>query len=242
MKIHVLPGDALLESFKAAEIEGEIVICRECLVEGDVRSESLEEFWRLRADFIGNTYGDDRDSYRRKVISEFERLQNSTRDDEIFLWFEYELFCQTNMWFCLFLLQNSPAAIYRIAPAVRAENEVWKGFGKLSKEKLKECFDRKTRFAGEDILLGAQLWDAYQNNDPQALMKLSETESNCFPLLKEVCKAETERHFRPQNTLKSLISQGETSFAKLFEQFNETEGVYGFADLQVKNIYNRIIK
>jgi hypothetical protein len=34
--------------------------------------------------------------------------------------------------------------------------------------------------------------------------------------------------------------EGETDFAKIFDQFSETKGIYGFEDSQVKNIYNRI--
>ena len=64
--------------------------------------------------------------------------------------------------------------------------------------------------------------------------------ANVLPKLKEVCQAQIEKSFRPINTLKTLISKGETDFAKIFEQFNEQEAVYGFGDLQIKNIYNQI--
>ncbi len=44
MKIRLLPGDALAEKFSDMNIEGEIVVCRECLVDRDLKGESLEVF------------------------------------------------------------------------------------------------------------------------------------------------------------------------------------------------------
>ncbi len=41
MKIHVLPGDSLVETFNKSDIEGEIIGCRECLIEGDAQAKNL---------------------------------------------------------------------------------------------------------------------------------------------------------------------------------------------------------
>lgn len=239
MKYHVLPGDALAEDFKKTNIDGEIIVCRECLIEGEVKAESLEEFWQTRAAFIGKTYDADEDDYLKNVVAEFEKLQNVTDNSEINLWFEYELFCQANMWFCLSLLQNKKAKIFRVAPTVRTEKDVWKGFGRLSPEDLEKCFVERTEFSAEDVLLGAKLWKAFQEKDYEALKHLGETKSVCFPRLKEVCQAEIEKQTRPQKVLREIISRGETDFSKIFVRFGELEGVYGFGDAQLKNIYDQ---
>ena len=34
MKLHVMPGDSLTDNFKQTGIEGEIAVCRECLIAG----------------------------------------------------------------------------------------------------------------------------------------------------------------------------------------------------------------
>ncbi len=41
--IHVLAGDSLVEPFKNTNIKGEIVVCRECLIDGDLKAEKDEE-------------------------------------------------------------------------------------------------------------------------------------------------------------------------------------------------------
>jgi hypothetical protein len=238
MKIHVLPGDALAYDFNNSGIEGEPVVCRECLVEGDVRAENLEDFWQVRAGFIKNAYGETEEKYFAGVVGEFEKLRNLAPGAEVNLWFEYELFCQTNMWFCLSLLRQTKASVYRVAPVVRPEADVWKGFGKLSAEDLKKCFAARIKFTGDDIQLGAELWKAYQNADYEKLERLSAAESKCFPRLKEVCRAEIEKGFRPQKVLREIIAGGTNDFAEIFPEFSNRAGVYGFGDAQVKRILN----
>lgn len=240
MKIHVLPGDALAESFRTSGIEGDVVVCRECLIEGALKAESLDDFWRVRAEFIDAAYGDAENSYLQNVAGEFKKLIKLAEGGEVNLWFEYELFCQVNMWFCLFLLSEKETEIYRVAPAVRSKRDIWKGFGRLEKEDLQKCFRERIKFTGADILLGKDLWKAYQDKDFDQLNQLSRTNSDCFPKLKEVCAAEIEKHTRPKKTLEKIISAGETDFGKIFEQFASVEGVYGFGDAQVKRILQEI--
>jgi hypothetical protein len=236
MKIHVLAGDALAGDFKNTGLEGEIIVCRECLVEGDVRAENPEDFWRVRAGFIEAAHGEDEEKYFAEVVSEFEKLKNLAPAAEVNLWFEYELFCQTNMWFCLSLLRETGRNVYRVAPVVRTETDVWKGFGKLSAEDLRKCFAARVKFSEKDIRLGARLWEAYQNADYAELEKLSESESECFPRLREVCRAELEKGSRPQQVLREIIADGTTDFAEIFPEFSRRAGVYGFGDAQVKRI------
>ncbi|MGC2238093.1 MAG: DUF1835 domain-containing protein [Pyrinomonadaceae bacterium] len=236
MKIHVLPGDAVAESFNESDIEGEIIICRECLIEGDLQAGSLDDFWRVRAEFINEVYSGDESSYLQNVAGEFEKMRKNAEGGEVNLWFEYELFCQVNMWFCLFLLSEKETVIYRVAPVVRSETEIWKGFGRLEKEDLQKCFGQRIKFTEADILLGKNLWKAYQNKDFDGLRKLSLIDSECFPKLKEVCAAEIEKQTRPKKTLEKIISAGETDFGRIFEKFASVEGVYGFGDAQVKRI------
>ncbi len=241
MKIHVLAGDALAEDFKNCAIDGEIIVCRECLVEGDVKAASLEEFWQTRARFITNSYGGNEADYYQKVVSEFEKLKNlASPEAEINLWFEYELFCQTNLWFCLYFLGESQAKIYRVAPSVREESEIWKGFGNLTTQDLEKCFAERVELTEKDIRLGADLWKAYQNADYATLERLSETESQSFPYLKEVCRAEIEKNSRPRKVLQGIIAGGKTDFAEIFPEFSARAGVYGFGDSQVQRILAEI--
>lgn len=100
-RLHVLNGDATAYKFKASGIEEDFLVWREALSEGPVCPfQSEEAFWNLRAAFIHRSYGENRAVYEKKVISEFARLKEAARYDEITLWFEHDLFCQVNLLFC----------------------------------------------------------------------------------------------------------------------------------------------
>jgi hypothetical protein len=144
------------------------------------------------------------------------------------------------MWFCLYLLRESEAQIFRVAPVVRDTSNIWKGFGGLNAEDLEKCFAAPFEFSTADILLGADLWTAFQNADYETLAKLSVTESAGFPYLKEVCRAEIEKSARPHQVLRAIIATGKTDFAEIFPEFAAQAGVYGFGDSQVKRILAEI--
>lgn len=238
--MHVLPGDSLVETFAATEISGEVVICRECLVDGRVFGETMEEFWEVRATFLNNQGAEPDNLYETYAKPQFEKILNVDASTTVNLWFEYELFCQVNMWFCLYLLRDSNAEIFRIEPNVRTADDIWKGFGGLSAADLRRCFAERKKLSNEDLELGSNLWKAFQTRDFAQLIELSKSKSECFPYLKEVCKAASEQETRPKRALQKIISAGETEFGKVFEKFIETEGIYGFGDVQVKRIFDEI--
>jgi hypothetical protein len=92
MVIHVLPGDAQVEEFSKTAIAGDVVVCREALVDGPVAARNLEEFWKIREGFLGESYPEIQTNYRTSVVAEFEKLLDLPPGTEVNLWFEYELF------------------------------------------------------------------------------------------------------------------------------------------------------
>ena len=243
MRTHILNGDALAESLLTTTIDGKIIVCRECLIEGSVEGETLPEFWQTRADFIGSFYGENTENYRQNVQNEFEKLFQIAPTDEVNLWFEYDLFCQVNLWFILSLLhENPPENLFLVSPTTRNAEDLWRGFGRMETRELEKCLAEKVRFVENDVKLGADLWQAFKTNDLNALEKLSTAQSPCFPHLKEVCRAEIERRteMRPQKTLQKILSHGINDFGEIFRQFSAQEGIYGFGDSQVKNLLAEI--
>ena len=234
MKYHVLAGDALAEDFRKTNVEGAIIVCRECLVEGETRAANLKEFWNARARFVESAYGEN--DYVGRVVTEFEKMQDLSEGAEVNLWFEYELFCQVNLWFCLSLLSGKKVEIYRIAPVVRNETDVWKGFGNLEKEDLEKCYAERIKFSDDDVSLGVKLWKAFQNKDLTELNNLGTAKSDPFPKLAEVCEAAIDIESRPQAVLREIVAFGEDDFSEIYRRFAEKAGVYGFGDSQVKRL------
>lgn len=240
IKVHVLPGDAQVAEFSKSGIEGEIVVCREALIDGNVRAGNLDEFWKVREQFLSSAYPESDISYRELVASEFEKLLDLPANAEVNLWFEYELFCQVNMWFCVWLLRDSKATLFRVAPMLQEKEHRWNGFGGLSADDLRACHFERLKFSDKDIKLGSDLWIAYQNRDYDKLLDLSTIESACFPYLKEACDAEIEKEVTPKKVLMDLQRQGVDDFGEMFDAFRERAGVYGFGDSQVRRMLNDV--
>ena len=236
MSIHVLPGDSLVAEFNKTGIDGEVVVCRECLVAGDRSGTTLDEFWDRRANFIALEYGGDPIEYQENVAYELEKLIGLPADTEVNLWFEYELFCQVNMWFCLDLLKGSDVRVFRIEPLNASPDDIWKGFGKLEAVDLVNCYEGRTQFSEEDIAMGSQLWEAFRQEDLDELRRLGEYRSPCFPFLKEVCEAAAEIGSRPAEIVRELKASGLNELESLFPEFQKRAGVYGYGDLQVARL------
>lgn len=241
MIYHVLPGDAQVAAFEATGVEGEVIVCREALIHGPIDAHDLEQFWNERARFIVGEYGADEIAYHDNVARELARLQDFEEGDEVNLWFEYELFCSVNMWFCLSLLNDTGAEVYRVEPLGRDVEKRWDGFGGFTAEEMRAAFGLRTRLSQEQVQLGAELWQAYRTKDHFQLKHLAaKCDTDCFPYLKEVAAAAAEEDIHPLEMLREIRSRGETDFPKIFEEFRKRAGVYGYGDSQVRQLLDRI--
>lgn len=237
MILHVLPGDAIVEEFLKTGLEGEIAVCREALVDGPVGAENLHEFWIQREEFHRPVHPAAETSYADDVVAELGKLIELPAGSYVNLWFEYELFCQVNMWFCLYLLRDTNAEVYRVAPSARGSSDIWKGFGSLDADLLRDCFSNRVRLEREDIALGSKFWEAYRSGDRNRLQALAAAaRENVFPFIKEVCDAEAAKDSQPKAILQSIIDGGLSDFNEVFQAFSERAGVYGYGDAQVKQL------
>jgi hypothetical protein len=242
---HILNGDALTDRFVATGLRGEILVAREALISGPLDGNTLDEFYETRASYHSN---EDKNFYPSYAVSQFEKMLAAPNDSEFNLWFGYDLFCQVNMWFILSLLNDMPVSkeVYTVYPSHLKSEDVWKDFGGATATVLLDCFNNRIAFDEDDILLGKKLWFAFKDNDLIELERLSNESSDCFPYLKEVCRAHIERYpfgnGRPERVIEEIISTGHSDFSTVFRRFFEREGIYGFGDVQLKEIYDNVMK
>src|SRR5689334_18761530 len=172
MVYHILNGDSLACTFPDAKLPGEIVVARECLIEGDLRGNSLDDFWKTRASYINTTY-DEQKRYYTEVVKEFEKLLNAPDNSEFNLWFGYDLFCRANMWFIISLLSDLRINkdVFVVYPSFLNENARWQEFGNATADDLMVSYKNRTRLNDQDLKLGKDLWTAYKNSDLQQLKK-----------------------------------------------------------------------
>lgn len=243
---HILNGDCLAEQLKQTKINQNFIVCRECLIDGDLCADNITDFWAIRAKFIANTYNISTEEYFSKTVSEFEKLNNLPDNSKVYLWFENDLFCQTNMWFVLSVLaNNSTLKIFRVFPIIENNTDIWKGFGIANTENLEKAYNSRIQFTIDDIELGKNLWISYQICDFNNLKKLSKNDTDCFEYLEEVCQAQIDRFpadkalGRPDRVVKYIIEKNSSEFQIVFSEFSNKEGIYGFGDMQLKIIYDR---
>lgn len=230
MIYHILNGDGLLENF---DLEGEKIVCRECLIDGNVKAKNLNELWKVRAEFIKNNYG--ADGYFEKVKGEFDKLNNLNSDDEVNLWFGNEAFCQVNMSFVLWMFWDKKPNFYRVFP----DSDDWN----CSFENLEKCYENRQKLGWDEVRFGTALWRAFQANEYEQLWNVGSIGSSEFPNFKkynQVCQALIEIDTKPKEVLQEIQSTGETDFNKIFLQFKEKAGVYGFGDLHLKNLLTKL--
>jgi hypothetical protein len=240
---HILNGDSLKEQFPES-IQGEIIVAKECLVDGSVKGKSLTDFFNTRAEFISSNYdGYNEQDYFEKTVPEFQKMQNIPDNADINLWFEDDLFCQVNFWFVINLLSKSHQNNHFFL--IRPKSHSQYGFGGLNKSELISIYENKLELTELDRL--AKLWEYYQINDTEKLNKASRQLNNSYPFIFTAVEAHIERIptngelGRPSQSLLQIMKELETDeFGPVFREFNKRESIYGFGDLQVKRIFDEI--
>jgi len=240
MIYHVLPGDAQVEDFRKTGIDGELIVFREALVTGPIDAVDVNEFWNQRSRFILSEYGDDEIAFQEKVADEILKISDIGMDDEVNLWFEFELFCGVNLWYCLNELQGSGAEVFRVAPVNLEPDDVWKGFGGHTSDDLSAAYEERVKMSDDDLATGATLWEAYRKRENSELRKLGEYRSAAMPFLKEVAEAASEIDSRPIQIVREIRSEGLATLAEVFPEFRNRAGVYGFRDSQVERLLDSI--
>jgi len=241
MNYHILNGDELAGKFPVEEIPGRIIVIREAFVEGPLSKTFSKDYWEKRAEFVFNNYQAEKTEYEKQFLSQFEMLGAIRDDDQVFLWFEDDLFCLVNMWFVIYYQsQKTKAKLNRVFP--EKDDKRWVGFGKADKKELLQCFESQQIFSEDEIALSNQLWEAYVDDDKQKLKALSFSDSTCFRFLPQVIQAHLDRYpadgtiGRPHQTLIEILNGGKSNFYEIFEEFWIKDSIYGFGDLQVYNM------
>ena len=245
-EFHILNGDNLAVELKSTKFDQNHIVCREALIDGPVNAITINELLNKRARYLSETFHVSGQEYFLNVVSEFERINSIPPDSEVNLWFENDLFCQANMWFVLYLLANiNDIKVYRIFPVISNPSDEWKGFGISNSKLLEQAYESRVLFQEKDLKLAADLWKAYSENKLDKLMDLSNTSSNCFRHLNEVCRAHADRfptdhpYGRPEKVISELIQKSPNDFQHVFAQFSSREGVYGFGDSQFRIMYEK---
>ncbi len=241
--IHILNGDALLDQFPDVLKKDQLIVARECLVDGPVEAESMETFYRLRGQYLQDQYQVCTvEEYLERSKSEFDKVLNIAEKTTVYLWFEDDVFCQINCWYVLSLLQKTSAnTIYLVRPKEHSPY----GFSAYDEEGLLELMEHKIPVNVQEPL--SKLWSAYQSNDLERLSELAHAVKGKYPFIFESVQAliasipSKDSIGRPKEILQEIMQEfGTDSFGEVFRVFNQRASIYGYGDLMVKRLYDEL--
>jgi len=247
MIYNILNGDSLAYTFPEAKIAGDMIVVREALIDGELSGDNLNDFFHARARHIGISDAE----YKNSVVKELYNILNAPDNTEFNLWFEYDLFCQVNMWFVISLINSlkivKNVSIVPTSYLDKTSKLFWNGFGPANADDLRTCYANRIFLNDVDLNLGQKLWEAYKNGYLEELTKLSKRQSKAFPYLQEVVKAHVERFSdngkrgRPEKVIENIIENVSTDFQEVLREFWNRESIYGFGDVQVKSLYDKVL-
>ncbi|NAS30632.1 DUF1835 domain-containing protein [Flavobacteriaceae bacterium R38] len=241
--LHITNGDGFTSVLKKLKLKGEIITWREMLCEGKtVTDVGSEAFWKVRYDFLNKYYKVTKKRFIDFTLKEYRELCNQKKQQEIVLWFEYDLFCQINMIAVLSWLKKhrKGAEISLVCSGKEDDSEKLYGLSELSEDKLRELYKNKINLSQDDIEYADYIWQLYCSDNPLRLESFSKFNASQLRYLPNAIEAHVKRFPTVKNGLNELENKILAAAAvNRFESKNELvwhnlkdQGYYGLGDSQ----------
>ncbi|MFM1877805.1 MAG: hypothetical protein RLZZ241_671 [Bacteroidota bacterium] len=248
-QLHITNGDAFTQLLQSQNLKGEIITWREMLCEGKTETNvGSEVFWRTRFDFLHKTYNVSKSWFIEKTLKEYRSLCNHKQQDEIVLWFEYDLFCQINMLAVISWLKTyrRHARITLACSGDQQKKGVFKTLNQLSPSEIHDLYTNRFELSQDDIEYADYIWQLYCSDNPIRLEHLSDFQNYNFKYLENAIKVHLKRFPTIKNGLNAIenkvlqIADSEklVSKSELIGSVLGKQGWYGFGDSQ----YDRMLQ
>ena len=246
--LHITNGDSFTSRLQSLQLKGDVITWREMLCEGKTLSTvGSESFWKTRFEFLNKNYKVSKSWFIEKTLKEYRSLCNHKQQDQIVLWFEYDLFCQINMLAVLSWLKTHRrhAEIYLVCSGKVEGSDRLFGLNELNDEKLLELYDSKKLLSQDDIEYADYIWQLYCSDNPIRLENQIGNNDFQFEYLSDALKTHLKRFPTIKNGLNDLenhileVAKKEKPKSKkeLMRNLLTDQGFYGFGDTQ----YDRMI-
>ncbi len=246
--LHITNGDNFTSKLQSLHLKGDIITWREMLCEGKTLCNvGSESFWKTRFEFLNKNYKVSKSWFVEKTLKEYRSLCNHKQQDQIVLWFEYDLFCQINMLAVLSWLKTHRrhAEISLVCSGKEDDSDTLYGLSEVSDERLLELYENRTILSQDDIEFADYVWQLYCSDNPIRLENLVAHNNFQFEYLSDALKTHLKRFPTIKNGLNELenrvletaMNQRPGSRKELLGEVLKNQGYYGFSDTQ----YNRII-
>ena len=248
-QLHITNGDSFTQRLKKLKLKGEIITWREMLCEGKTEtSVGSEAFWKTRFEFLHKNYNISKSWFVEKTLKEYRSLCNHKQQDEIILWFEYDLFCQINMLAVISWLKTHRrhVQISLVCSGYEDDSSRLYGLNELTDDQIHAHFKSRVALSQNDIEYADYVWQLYCSDNPIRLENLADFELYQFNYLEDALKAHLRRFPAIKNGLNEIenrvlqvAAEGKSPSKKaLMGALLQDQGWYGFGDTQ----YQRILK
>ena len=227
--IHIHNGDSVANTARGSGIAGRHVPYRETLISGPVRPNlGAQEWIEERARFLAEQYGENLLRVRNELLEQEQLLDRAREEEEVVLWFEYDLFCLANLLYLLSRLTKCRrlSLVWSQRPLGTAEDdEIWKAY--------------HSRYAVAPAMMNAAAlaWRAYISEEATDLNRLLDADFVDFPFLRDGFLLHASRFPSLRNGLGEVeqralagIDAGATDFSSLFTRFDQSPPRFGFGD------------
>ena len=100
--LHIVNGESTAGTLEQSFVPGERFSFRDALLNGPTPfGLSGQEWRRMRAQHLAEAYGLDLQECLQVLLNQEEKLATLAEHEEVVLWFEHDLFCQTNLLYLL---------------------------------------------------------------------------------------------------------------------------------------------
>ncbi len=241
--LHVHNGDSSANLLKQSELGGEHLPWREALIAGPTPADVAAVEWKaIRARHLADFYGGDVSECRNELLAQEEQLARFNQHEEVTLWFEHDLFCQTNLlyllnWFAGRDLGNTKLSLVCVGEFSGIES--FRGLGQLTPTQMASLFDNRHEVSSSELALAQTAWEAYCSPDPRSIESLLQGDTTALPFLKDAFQSHLQRFPSVRNGLGriesrtlELIDSGTNQFHPLFSAWGVAEPIYGLGDSQ----------
>jgi len=247
-QLHITNGDSFTQKLETLQLKGEIITWREMLCEGKTETNvGSESFWKTRFDFLHKNYKVSKSWFVEKTLKEYRSLCNHKQQDQIILWFEYDLFCQINMLAVLSWLKTyrRDAEISLVCSGDEDETDKLYGLNELSNEQLLDLYKNRKVLSRSDIEYADYVWQLYCSDNPIRLENLTDFNNYQYNYLGDAVKAHLKRFPSIKNGLNAIenrvlevaVEKKPKSKKAFLNNVLQNQGFYGFGDTQ----YERVI-
>ncbi len=234
---HILNGDSLANHVSALELENPIIF-REALMDGTLQVNTMEELINSRRGYFNKQYPNlnlpDYEDYAAKELLKIDQIQN---ESSIYLWFEYDLFCQINFWFLIMVL-HAKKLNYKLFWVTPSNDSPYNFLNSNPSLLLKKAQN------WSNLSEFSFIWDAFANKDYSTIKSIVE-KANAYSHLKTTLNhLITIHHFQSlDDLLIERIHDVKREFAPLtgaeiFKQFSSRYPEIGITDIHFLRLFN----